>query len=122
MGMTMKRTLLVTCMLLSAAAHAYDGWSSELSHAAGGALLAGAVTHHCRDSHDRAWIGFAVSSAAGVLVEGASIARGGKRSSQYLDMAAHTIGSAIGAWYSDKYLLMPVVNSKQVGVLYQMRY
>ena len=37
-------------------------------------------------------------------------------------MASHAIGSAVGAWYSDKYLLMPVISSKQVGVLYQMRY
>jgi hypothetical protein len=118
----MKRTLLMTWMLLSATVHAYDGWSSELSHAAGGALLAGALTHHYKDLPDRAWIGFAVSSAAGVLVEGATVARGGKRSSQYLDMASHALGSAIGAWYSDKYLLMPVISSNQVGVLYQMRY
>lgn len=67
-------------------------------------------------------IGFAASTAAGILVESASIARGGKRSSQYLDMASHAIGSAIGAWYSDRYLLVPVISRSSVGVVYSTRF
>lgn len=118
----MKRLLITAILAASGACQAYDGWTSEVSHAAGGALLAGGISYVYRDSPHRALIGFAASTAAGVLVESASISRGGKRSSQYLDMASHAIGSAIGAWYSDKYLLVPVVTSSSVGVVYSARF
>lgn len=118
----MKHGVLAVLMAVSGACQAYDGWSSELSHAAGGALLAGAVAKLYSDSPHRAWIGFGVSTAAIVATESVSIARGGKRSSQYLDMASHAIGAAIGAWYTDKHLLMPMVSKDSVGVVFQTRF
>lgn len=118
----MKRIWVAALLAASGVCQAYDGWTSEVAHAAGGALLAGGITYVYRDSPDRAMIGFVASTAASVLVESASIARGGKRSSQYLDMASHALGSAIGAWYSDKYLLVPVVSSSSVGVVYSARF
>lgn len=113
----MKKWLVWLGLILAVQARAYDGLSSELSHAAGGALMAGVVTQMYGTSEHRAWIGFAVSSAAVVVEQGYEISRGARRSSQVLDMAAHTLGAALGAWYSDKYLLMPVVSSRSVGVL-----
>ena len=67
-------------------------------------------------------IGFGVSTAAMVIVESINISKGADRSSQYLDIAAHALGSAIGAWYADKYLLMPVVTKTSVGFYYQQRF
>ncbi|MEY3944157.1 MAG: hypothetical protein RL697_170 [Pseudomonadota bacterium] len=118
----MKRMLITALLVTSGTCQAYDGLSSELSHAAGGALLAGSITYVYRDLPNRAWIGFMASTAAGVLVESASIANGGKRSSQYLDMASHAVGSAIGAWWSDRYLLVPVISRSSVGVVYSTRF
>ncbi len=118
----MKRMLIAGLLATSGACQAYDGWTSELSHVGGGALLAGGITYVYRDSPNRAWIGFVASTAAGVLLESASIANGGKRSSQYLDMASHALGSAIGAWWSDKYLLVPVISRSSVGVMYSARF
>lgn len=97
--------------------HAYDGLGSELSHAAGGALLAGAVTRIYSDSENRAWIGFAVSSAGIVLSESYQISKGAKRSSSHLDMASHIAGAALGAWWMERYGLMPVVGHHSVGLV-----
>ena len=97
--------------------HASDSWSSELSHATGGALLAGAVTRYYSDFENRAWIGFAVSSAGIVLSESYQISKGAKRSSAYLDMASHIAGAALGAWWMDRYGLMPVIGRQSVGLV-----
>lgn len=118
----LKLGLATFLLSASAVAQAYDGWTSELSHAAGGALLAAGISHLYQESPNRAWIGFAASTAASVLVEGASIARGGKRSSQVLDMASHALGSALGAWYADKYLLVPVVTRHTVSLTAHYRF
>ena len=118
----MKHIMMVALLATAGTCQAYDGWTSEVSHAAGGALLAGGISYVYRDSTDRAMIGFAASTAAGILLESASIARGGKRSSQYLDMASHAIGSAFGAWYGDRYLLVPVISRSSVGVAYSTRF
>ena len=97
--------------------HANDSWGSELSHATGGALLAGAITRIYDDSENRAWIGFVISSAAVVLAESYQISQGAKRSSSHLDMASHIAGAALGAWWMDKYGLMPVIGHRSVGLV-----
>jgi hypothetical protein len=113
----MKRLLAIALFFCSAHTHAYDGLTSELSHAAGGALMAGAITHIYSESENRAWIGFAVSTAAVVLEQSYEISRGANRNSQIKDMAWHALGSALGAWATDKYLLVPVVTRTSVGLL-----
>lgn len=118
----MKRCLTVLLMMFASTAHAYDGPTSELSHALGGGLLAAGITYVYRDSPSRQWIGFAGSTAAIVLTESLSIAKGNKASSQVLDMASHALGAAIGAWYSDKYLLVPVVTRSSVSLVYSARF
>jgi hypothetical protein len=113
----MKKFFAIALLFWSAHSHAYDGLSSELSHAVGGALLAGAVTKIYSESENRAWIGFAVSTAAVVLEQGYEISRGANRNSQIKDMAWHALGSALGAWATDKYLLVPVVTRTSVGMV-----
>ncbi len=113
----MKKLAAMVLLFLSAHSHAYDGLTSELSHAAGGALLAGAVTKMYSESENRAWIGFAVSTAAVVLEQGYEISRGANRNSQIKDMVWHAAGAALGAWATDKYLLVPVVTRTSVGMV-----
>lgn len=113
----MKKLWAIALLFCSVQSHAYDGLTSELSHAAGGALLAGAVTKIYSESENRAWIGFAVSTAAVVLEQGYEISRGADRNSQIKDMAWHALGSALGAWATDKYLLVPVVTRTSVGMM-----
>lgn len=113
----MKKFWTIALLCCSAHSHAYDGLSSQLSHAVGGALLAGAVTKIYSESENRAWIGFAVSTAAVVLEQSYEISRGANRNSQIKDMAWHALGSALGAWATDKYLLVPVVTRTSVGMV-----
>lgn len=113
----MKKLLAIALLFCSAHSHAYDGLTSQLSHAVGGALMAGAITHIYSESENRAWIGFAVSTAAIVVEQGYQISRGANRNSQIKDMAWHAVGSALGAWATDKYLLVPVVNRTSVGLV-----
>jgi hypothetical protein len=113
----MKKWVVMVLLGLSAHVHAYDGISSELSHAAGGALMAGVVTRMYSESENRAWIGFGVSTAAVVIEQSYEVSRGADRRSQILDMVWHAAGSALGAWYADKYLLLPVFNRNSVGVV-----
>ncbi len=84
--------------------------------------MAGGISYLYRDSPNRSTIGFAVSTTAIIVVESINISRGANRSSQYLDMASHAVGSAIGAWYADKYLLMPVITRNNIGFYYQKNF
>jgi hypothetical protein len=71
-------------------------------------LLAGGITYLADEYSSvpeyRGWIGFGLSSALGVIGELLS----GSNSSG-LDMASHAVGSAIGAFVTDKWILQPVV-------------
>jgi hypothetical protein len=116
-GIEMKKFGILALCCVMGTSHAYDGLSSELSHAAGGALLAGAVTRFYSDSDNRAWIGFVVSTAGILISERQNIAHGPLRSSAWLDVASHAAGAALGAWWTDKYYLMPVIGSRSVGLV-----
>lgn len=115
--MAMKRFWMGALCWAMGTCHAYDGWSSELTHAAGGALLAGAVTQYYSDSENRAWVGFAVSTAGIVISEAHQMSKGAKHSSSMLDIASHTAGAALGAWWTDRYYLMPVIRRHSVGLV-----
>ena len=118
----MKKIWLIGGLICAGACHAYDGLTSELSHATGGALMAGAITKMYSESENRALIGFSISTVAIVIDQGYHIARGANAKSQWLDIASHAIGSAIGAWATDKYYLMPIVTPKYVGVMYRQEF
>jgi hypothetical protein len=101
--------------IATATGHAFanDGLGSELSHAAGGAAVAGAATYlaDSRWPADRGWIGFAAGTGVGILGETFDLAKGGKFS--LLDVASDTLGAALGAVITDGYILRPVVATDQ---------
>lgn len=114
-------SLIVSCSLLATPqCNASDSFTSEMSHVVGGGVMAGYITHRYSDSEYRSWIGFGVSTAIIVVEQNYEISKSGKRSSQQLDMVAHALGSAIGAWYTDKYLLMPIVKRNYLGLTIQI--
>ena len=113
----MKKWLCALIVLVVGNCHANDNPSSELGHAATGAVLAGAVVGIFRESEHRALIGFTVSSAAIVCSEADSVLRGAaKPSASMLDVASHVWGAAFGAWITDAYILTPTVKKSFVGV------
>ncbi|MBJ6752330.1 hypothetical protein [Geomonas anaerohicana] len=84
----------------------------EAAHFVGGGLVAGAVTATVADKYwpeNRALIGFIVSTASVVIGEGIQMAGGESFSSSLLDVTCHTVGAAVGAAVTDKYMLAPVV-------------
>ncbi len=97
-------------------AFASDSFTSQFSHLASGAVLAGYISHRYAESENRAWIGFGFSTAFIVVEHNYEIAKSGRRASQQADMMAHAFGSAIGAWYTDKYLLVPIVKRNAIGL------
>lgn len=102
--------------------HAYDGMTSQIPHAVGGALAAGLLSKVFEESEHRALIGFSVSTALIVLAEGSQLGTGSRRNSQLLDIAYHTLGSAIGAWATDKFILTPIVIPRGLGVAYIQKF
>ena len=110
-------SLIFSCMLISSPpCNASDSFTSEMSHVISGAAIAGYITHRYSDSEYRSWIGFGVSTAVVIAEQNYEISKVGKRPSQQMDMAAHAIGSALGAWYTDKYLLVPLVKRNYIGL------
>ena len=107
-------------LITSSQCSASDSFTSEMSHVISGAAIAGYITHRYSDSEYRSWIGFGVSTAIIVVEQNYEISKSGKRSSQQLDMVAHALGSAIGAWYTDKYLLIPIVKRNYLGLTIQI--
>jgi hypothetical protein len=122
LGLSLLRRLAPVLLLPPTAATAYDGFTSEISHAAGGALMAGLVVQACADDERRAWIGFAVSAAAGALSESLQASRGARGYSSMLDAASHAAGAAVGAWAGDRYRLLPVLQRPYVGFLLVHRF
>lgn len=115
-----KSILLISSIIMTMQLHATESVNSELSHVAGGALLAGGVTTIADQfpeyKENRKMIGFGISTVAGVVDFAVESIVDGNTKGQLLDLASHTIGSAIGAWVTDKYILEPVIQeSKSEG-------
>jgi hypothetical protein len=96
-----------------APAWAYDGFTSEASHAVAGAAMAAAgtaIADHWGVEH-RAWVGFGASSLLGLFSETLQVASNHQSSlrSAGLDVGSNMLGAAIGAWGTDRYLLKPAV-------------
>jgi hypothetical protein len=114
-------SLIASCALIaSPQCSASDSFTSEMSHVISGAAIAGYITHRYSESEYRSWIGFGVSTAIVIAEQNYEISKVGNRSSQQLDMVAHAIGSAIGAWYTNKYLLTPIVKRNYLGITIQI--
>jgi len=88
---------LALLLAASVPARASDSAASEASHAAGGAVIAGAVTYLADDHWPkyRGWIGFSAGTLAGIVGEAVDSANGNGFSG--LDVAATALGAAIGA-------------------------
>jgi hypothetical protein len=88
----------------------------ESAHVAGGAAISGiatAIADKYWPEH-RALIGFSVGTASGIIGEGIDRASNGEAFSSMLqDVAFTTLGAAIGAFITDKYILMPVIKRDQ---------
>lgn len=115
---TGRMAILCASLLFCGQASASDGVASELSHAAGGAVLAGGITYLADKSssyrEQRAWIGFGLSSLLFTVVE-LTLSPDGNTYSNRLDIASHVIGSAVGAFATDKWLLKPVIKQESAG-------
>ncbi|WP_409420950.1 hypothetical protein ABHF91_14400 [Pseudaeromonas sp. ZJS20] len=105
----MPRWKLGACALLySLSLYANDSFNSELSHFAGGAAMAGGIsliTQHYYPEQDAFWMGFGLSSLAGILGEGTQWASGGRFS--VLDAGSHMAGSLLGAVTVDHFCVSP---------------
>ncbi|MDD2582306.1 MAG: hypothetical protein PHR66_09970 [Desulfuromonadaceae bacterium] len=126
----MNRWLLICCCLLFVSpAIAATNVTSELSHATGGALIAGAVTAVADNywPEHRGIIGFSVSTAGVLVGEGLQMAEGEAFSSSLQDVVAHTIGALVGATITDRCFLAPVVDrdhagSVRIGIVMQQNF
>ncbi|GAA4498460.1 hypothetical protein [Pseudaeromonas paramecii] len=98
----------IVALLFSLSLSANDSFNSELSHFAGGAAMAGGISllsHHYYPEQDAFWMGFGLSSLAGVLGEGAQWASGGRFSA--LDAGSHMAGSLLGATTVEHLYIQP---------------
>ncbi|MDD2896670.1 MAG: hypothetical protein PHG81_11705 [Aliarcobacter sp.] len=122
--MNIKIFIISACSILSL--YANESVSSEASHFVGGAVMAGGVTaivdqYYPEYKSDRGIIGFEVSSIAIIAEQSIEYALNGNARGQLLDAASHIVGSALGAFITDKYILLPVVkdsasDGKYVGL------
>ncbi|HHO65322.1 MAG TPA: hypothetical protein ENJ71_02250 [Epsilonproteobacteria bacterium] len=107
---------LLTCQL-----HANSSTGSELSHVAGGAVMAGAITaivdnYFPEYAEDRQLIGFGLSSILIIIEQGIEIAQDSSDAKgEMMDATAHIGGSIIGAWITDEYILSPIVKTSPEG-------
>lgn len=110
--MTVKIFIISACTVL--ALHANDSLSSEASHFVGGAVMAGGATaivnqYYPNYQFERGMIGFTVSSVAIIAEQSIEYAINGNARGQLLDAVSHIAGSALGAFITDKYILLPVI-------------
>lgn len=119
--MNIKIFIVSACSVL--ALQASDGFNSEASHFAGGTVLAGGITavvdqYYPEYKSERGMLGFKISSAAVIVEQSIEYAINGNAKSQLMDAASHIIGSALGAYITDKYILLPVVKDSSTDGKY----
>lgn len=119
----MKRLIVfLLTMVISYGAFADTNVPSQISHIAGGAFMAGAITaisDKYFPEYDRAWVGFTVSAVAGVLSQYYEYSNDTNTASDALaDAASHALGAAIGSIVTDRYILMPVASKNASGDIY----
>ena len=114
LGGYMNKVLVVTLCLYATTVQANDSLNSELSHVAGGAAMGAGFTYladYYGEKEHRGWIGFGTAAGIGVLGEAIELASGNGNFSA-LDAGSNALGAAIGAFVTDQWVLMPVVNSR----------
>jgi len=106
--------LIFLILMVSNLSHANSNVNSEMSHLVGGIAVAGAITYgvdkfYPEYKENRAQIGFWVSTLGMVIESAIEYKLHGEGQNQALDATAHAIGSAIGAYTTEQYLIMPRV-------------
>lgn len=119
--MTLKIFIISACSIL--ALHASDSANSEGSHFVGGAVLAGGVTaivdeYYPEYKSERGMIGFEISSIATIVEQSIEYSINGNAKGQLLDAVSHIAGSALGAFITDKYILLPVLKDSSTDGKY----
>jgi len=114
------RKFLIGCIFLLSAQPLCAGEINvpgELSHVAGGAVLAGGFTALAGKYYPnyRKLIGFLASSACVVVGEGIQMSQGETFSSSAQDMGVHMLGAAAGALVTDAFVLTPVLKQDKAG-------
>ena len=108
--------LPLASMVFATSARAYDGFTSEISHFAGNLAIASVSTvvidKYAPKVKRPALAGFAVSASEAVVGELAEHAMGNGKISA-LDIAAGTLGAALGAWATDKWYIQPKVDTQK---------
>ena len=110
----MNKMLVLVLCLYAITVQANDSFNSELSHVAGGAAMGAGFTYladYYGEQERRGWIGFGTAAGIGVLGEAIELASGNGEFSA-LDAGSNALGAAIGAFVTDQWVLMPVVNSR----------
>ncbi|MDX9900022.1 MAG: hypothetical protein RBT22_00835 [Aliarcobacter sp.] len=125
--MNIKIFIISACSVL--VLQASDSANSEASHFVGGAVMAGGITavvdqYYPEYKSDRGMIGFGISSIAVLAEQSIEYAINGNARGQLLDAASHIVGSALGAFITDRYILLPVLkdstrDGKYVGLSVQ---
>lgn len=113
-----KSLWIIILLLFAAPAMADFNALSELSHATGGAIVAGAVTATVADRYwpeRRGIVGFSVSTAVIMVGEGVQYVQGETFPSVLQDVLAHALGALTGAVVTDRYILSPVVELDRAG-------
>lgn len=118
---TLFCSLIAIVTLYTTDGYANNSVASEMSHAVGGIVMAGGITavvdrYYPEYRDHRGMIGFGVSTVAIFVEQGVEYAQRGDAYGQLLDATSHMVGSAIGAWVTDRFILSPVVmNSSARG-------
>lgn len=125
--MKIKIFIISACSVLALSAN--EGLGSESSHFVGGAVMAGGITaivdnYYPEYKSERGMIGFEVSSIVIIAEQSIEYALNGNARGQLLDAASHIVGSALGSFITDKYILLPVLkdsasDGKYVGLTVQ---
>lgn len=112
----MKKLVFAMGLLLCVQLYGTDNWKSESAHAVGGAVMAGAITaltdyYYPEYADDRAMIGFGISSTVIIAEQYYEYRKSGNGRGQALDALSHIVGSAIGAYATDRFILSPDVHT-----------
>lgn len=114
-------SIAVAGLLVTAPAQATDCFASEASHFAGCAVAASAtvvVLHQYRPKVKHpAMIGFAVAVAGALLGE---IPLDSDAHFSALDVAAGSLGGAVGAFATHKWYLTPRIETRKEGTTYAL--
>lgn len=116
-----KFKLIIIGLFISSSLIANDSVGSEASHFIGGAVMAGGITaivdkYYPEYKNDRFLIGFGISSTAIIAEQGVEYALRGNAKGQLLDAGSHILGSALGSYLTDEFILTPIVDHEQIGV------